>query len=54
MNKKAGNKRPTPSYEEGELRDKSIELKMDADFTQAAFRKVLKGAVKGSGAPPQS
>jgi hypothetical protein len=45
---KDGNKRPRPSYEEGELRDKSIEEKMDPNFRRENLRDVIRKAAKKS------
>lgn len=36
-----------PSYEEGELRDKSIEKKMDPSFRREDLLRVIRGAAKG-------
>lgn len=41
-----GNK-PRPSYEEGELRDKSIEEKMDPAFRRKDLLGLIKKAAKG-------
>ncbi len=35
-----------PSYEEGELRDKSIEEKMDPNYQKSDFLKLIKKAAK--------
>lgn len=40
-------KRPRPSYEEGELRDKSIEEKMDPGFKREDLLRIIKDAAKG-------
>jgi len=40
-------KRPYPSYEEGELRDKSIEEKMDPEYQGETLRRVIRKAAKG-------
>jgi hypothetical protein len=42
------NKRPRPSYEKGELRDKSIEEKMDPNFRREGLRRLIKKAAKGN------
>jgi len=42
------NKRPRPSYEEGELRDKSIEEKMDPEYRREHLRNVIRKAAKKS------
>ncbi len=39
-------KRPHPSYEEGELRDKSIEGKMNPDFRRETLRALIRKAAK--------
>ncbi len=39
-------KQPYPSYEEGELRDKSIEEKMDHNFGRENLRDVIRKAAK--------
>ena len=41
-------KRPRPSYEEGELRDKSIEEKMDPNYGRENLRSVIRKAAKKS------
>lgn len=41
---KQRSKRPRPSYEEGELRDKSIEKLADPDFQESDFLKLVKKA----------
>ena len=41
-------KRPYPSYEEGELRDKSIEEKMDPDYRGENLRSLIQKAAKKS------
>ncbi len=43
---KNGNKHPRPSYEEGELRDKSIEEKMDSAFRGETLRQLIRKAAK--------
>jgi hypothetical protein len=37
-------KRPYPSYEEGELRDKSIEEKMDPQYRRESLQRLIKKA----------
>lgn len=44
--KNEGN-RPRPSYEEGELRDKSIEEKMDPAYRRETLRALIRKAAKG-------
>lgn len=44
---KNGGKRPLPSYEEGELRDKSIEEKMDPGFKRGDSLRAIRDAAKG-------
>ncbi len=39
-------KRPRPSYEEGELRDESIEEKMGPTFVRENLRNVIRKAAK--------
>ncbi len=39
-------KRPYPSYEDGELRDKSIEEKMDPEYGRESLRSVIRRAAK--------
>jgi len=39
-------KRPGPSYEEGELRDKSIEEKVDPNFRRESLRRLIRKAAK--------
>ena len=41
-------KRPRPSYEEGELRDKSIKDKMDPTFRREGLRRLIRKAAKKS------
>jgi hypothetical protein len=43
---KQRSKRPRPSYEEGELRDKSIEKLMDPDYRKGDLKKLLARAAK--------
>lgn len=38
----------SPSYEEGELRDKSIEEKMDPNFGRENLQRVIRKAAKKS------
>lgn len=45
--KNRGN-RPRPSYEEGELRDKSIEKLADPNYQKSDLMKLLKKAAKGN------
>jgi hypothetical protein len=47
VNKKSGNKRPKPSYEEGELRDKSVKAMQDADYKKGDLLTLIKKAVAG-------
>ena len=44
---KQRSKRPRPSYDEGELRDKSIEKLRDPNFQEDDFLKLIKKAAKG-------
>jgi hypothetical protein len=46
--KRRKSKRPRPSYEDGELRDKSIEEKMDPDYRRENLRSVIREAAKKS------
>ncbi len=47
--KKPRKKKPRrPSYEEGELRDESIEEKMDSDYQRKDLLGLIKKAAKGS------
>ena len=39
-------KQPYPSYEEGDLRDKSIEEKMDPEYERKDLRRLIKKGVK--------
>jgi hypothetical protein len=39
-------KRPRPSYEEGELRDRSIEEKMDPNYRRENLQRILRKAAK--------
>jgi hypothetical protein len=41
-------KRPRPSYEDGELRDKSIEEKMDPEYRRENLRCMIRKAAKKS------
>jgi hypothetical protein len=41
-------KRPYPSYKEGELRDKSIEEKMDPDYRGENLHNAIRKAAKKS------
>jgi hypothetical protein len=41
-------KRPRPSYEDGELRDKSIEEEMDPNYGREDLRNVIRKAAKKS------
>jgi hypothetical protein len=43
---KKPSKRPRPSYEEGELRDKSIEEKMDPEYRRETLRRMIRKAAK--------
>ncbi len=43
---KQRSKSPGPSYEEGELRDKSIEEKMDPEFQRKDLLGLIKRAAK--------
>jgi hypothetical protein len=40
-------KQPYPSYEEGELRDKSIEEKMDPNYSRETLQRMIRKAAKG-------
>ena len=40
-------KRPRPSYEEGELRDKSLEEKMDPKYQRETLQRMIRKAAKG-------
>ena len=39
-------KRPRPSYEEGELRDKSIEERMDPNYGRENLQRIIRKAAK--------
>ncbi len=39
-------KRPYPPYEEGELRDKSIEEKMDPNYRRETLQRMIRKAAK--------
>ncbi len=43
---KKSEKRPAPSYEEGELRDKSIEETQDAGFQPSDLKHLIEKAVR--------
>jgi len=43
---KQRSKRPRPSYEEGELRDKSIEKLMNPDYQRGDFLELVKKSAK--------
>lgn len=43
---KQQSKRPRPSYEEGELRDKSIEEKFDPNYRREDLQSLIKRATK--------
>lgn len=51
---KQRSKRPRPSYEEGELRDKSIEKLADPNFQERDFLKLVKKAATSSQEKPSS
>lgn len=42
---KKSEKRPRPSYEDGELRDKSIEAKQDAEYKRGDLMALIKKAI---------
>ena len=44
-------KRPRPSYEEDQLRDPSIEKKIDPNYKESDLLALIKKAAKGSKAP---
>jgi len=44
-------KRPRPSYEEGELRDKSIEKKIDPKYRAEDLTRLIQRAAKKQKAP---
>jgi hypothetical protein len=44
---KQRSKRPHPSYEEGELRDKSIEEKMDPNYRRENLLRAIRDAARG-------
>lgn len=46
MNRKNPNKRPRPSYEDGELRDPKIAEKADPAYTKKSLLKLLSRAVE--------
>ncbi len=46
MNRNKPSKQPRPSYEEGKLRDPSIEKMQDKDFTRDDFLRVIERAAK--------
>lgn len=43
---KTSDKRPRPSYEQGRLRDASIEKKQDADYKKGDLLALIKRAVQ--------
>jgi hypothetical protein len=45
MGKKPPSKRPRPSYEEGELRDKSIEEMQDKRFQPSDLKRLIERAI---------
>jgi hypothetical protein len=51
MGKKPPSKRPRPSHEEGELRDKSIEKLADPDFQESDFLNLIKKAASSRRKP---
>jgi len=46
MGTKKSDKRPRPSYEDGELRDKDIEQKQDAEYKKGDLLALIKKAVQ--------
>ncbi len=48
---KQRSKRPRPSYEEGELRDKGIEKLADSNFQEGDFLKLVKKAASSRRKP---
>lgn len=48
MKPKNARKRPVPSYEEGELRDKSIEQLQDAEYKKSDLHRLIGKAVSRS------
>jgi hypothetical protein len=44
MNPKKARKRPGPSYEEGQLRDESIEQSQDKEFRRADLDRLVRKA----------
>ena len=54
MTSKNQKKRPAPSYEEGELRDKTIEQKQDTDFKKRDLAALIRKAVQVARKPKQA